>query len=167
VVLCDGGVYDNLGLETAWKEYQTILVSDGGGATPDDPDPHKDWVQHAVRILALIDNQVGSLRKRWLIGSFQSQQRAGTYWGIRTNIADYNLPNAMDCPFDKTMELASTPTRLKAMGTMLKQGLVNWGYAVCDAALRAHVDPKIPAPANFPYPAAAFTGGKTKAAGKP
>jgi NTE family protein len=120
-----------------------------------------------VRILALIDNQVGSLRKRWLIGSFQSQQRAGAYWGIRTNIADYNLPDAMDCPFDSTMELASTPTRLKAMGTILKQGLVNWGYAVCDAALRAHVDPTIPSPKHFPYPSAAFTGGKTKAAAQP
>lgn len=31
LVLSDGGVYDNLGLETAWKRYQTILVSDGGG----------------------------------------------------------------------------------------------------------------------------------------
>ena len=31
VVLSDGGVYDNLGLETAWKRYRTILVSDGGG----------------------------------------------------------------------------------------------------------------------------------------
>jgi NTE family protein len=31
VVLTDGGVYDNLGLETAWKRYQTILVSDAGG----------------------------------------------------------------------------------------------------------------------------------------
>jgi NTE family protein len=30
-VLTDGGVYDNLGLETAWKKYQTVLVSDGGG----------------------------------------------------------------------------------------------------------------------------------------
>ena len=30
-VLTDGGVYDNLGLETAWKRYQTILVSDAGG----------------------------------------------------------------------------------------------------------------------------------------
>jgi NTE family protein len=53
------------------------------------------------------------------------------------------------------------------MGTILKQGLVNWGYAVCDAALRAHVDPKIPSPKNFPYPSAAFTGGKTKAAAQP
>ena len=31
VVLTDGGVYDNLGLETAWKRYDTILVSDAGG----------------------------------------------------------------------------------------------------------------------------------------
>ena len=30
-MLTDGGVYDNLGLETAWKEYETVLVSDGGG----------------------------------------------------------------------------------------------------------------------------------------
>jgi len=27
----DGGVYDNLGLETTWKRYETILVSNGGG----------------------------------------------------------------------------------------------------------------------------------------
>ena len=154
VVLSDGGVYDNLGLETAWKEYQTILVSDGGGATSDDSNPHKDWLQHAVRILELLDNQVGSLRKRWVIGSFENKQREGTYWGIRTNIADYGLADAMNCPFSRTMELASTPTRLKAMGQILKQRLVNWGYAVCDAALRKHLDPNIPVPKDFPYPAA-------------
>ena len=33
VVLSDGGVYDNLGLETAWKRHQTVLVSDAGGKT--------------------------------------------------------------------------------------------------------------------------------------
>ena len=31
VVLSDGGVYDNLGLETVWKRYKTVLVSDAGG----------------------------------------------------------------------------------------------------------------------------------------
>ena len=29
-VFADGGVYDNLGLETAWKRYTSVLVSDGG-----------------------------------------------------------------------------------------------------------------------------------------
>jgi len=155
VILSDGGVYDNLGLETAWKEYDTILVSDGGGATPDDPSPHHDWARHAYRILELLDNQVGSLRKRWVIGSFEIKLRKGTYWGIRSDIANYGAPNSLPCPNDRTMELANTPTRLKAMGEELQQRLVNWGYAICDAAIRTHLSQAIPpgtqAPTAFPF----------------
>ena len=33
--------------------------------------------------------------------------------------------------------------------------LINWGYAIRDAALRAHVDRDLPKPGGFPYPAAA------------
>src|SRR5215203_3101555 len=71
VVLTDGGVYDNLGLETAWKNYDTILVSDGGGKLAPEEEPKSDWAQHSYRVLNLIDNQVRSLRKRQVINSFQ------------------------------------------------------------------------------------------------
>ena len=37
VVLTDGGVYDNLGIETTWKRYDTILVSNGGGKMAAEP----------------------------------------------------------------------------------------------------------------------------------
>jgi NTE family protein len=40
VILTDGGVYDNLGLETAYKRYKTILVSDAGGATKSEEEPN-------------------------------------------------------------------------------------------------------------------------------
>ena len=43
VFLTDGGVYDNLGLETAWKQFKSILVSDGGGLAPDEPEPAHNW----------------------------------------------------------------------------------------------------------------------------
>jgi NTE family protein len=59
----------------------------------------------------------------------------------------------MDCPFDRTLALAETPTRLKRMDDKLQERLINWGYAVCDAALRKHVDGKI-AKGKFPYPGA-------------
>jgi NTE family protein len=154
VVLTDGGVYDNLGLETAWKHYDTILVSDGGGAADDQPDPERDWARHSYRILNLLDNQVRSLRKRQVIDSYKQTLRKGTYWGIRTNIADYALSDAMDCPFSQTMGLANVATRLKALDTTLQERLINWGYAVCDAALRKHVDGTLPAPISFPYPRA-------------
>ena len=154
VVLTDGGVYDNLGLETAWKSYDTILVSDGGGAVADESDPERDWTRHSYRILSLLDNQVRSLRKRQVIDSYKLGARKGAYWGIRTNIADYALPDAMNCPFDRTIALANVATRLKELDATLQDRLINWGYAVCDAALRRHVDNTLPSPVNFPYPAA-------------
>jgi NTE family protein len=160
VVLTDGGVYDNLGLETVWKRYQTVLVSDGGGQTRPEEEPKSDWAQHSYRVLNLIDNQVRSLRKRQLIDSYKaaegdSNRRSGTYWGIRTNIADYGLSDPLPCPYQRTLVLAQTPTRLKRLDEALQERLINWGYAVCDAALRRHVDPMIPKPAGFPYPAVA------------
>jgi NTE family protein len=157
VILTDGGVYDNLGLETAWKRYQTILVSDAGSKTQPEEEPHKDVVHHSYRVLDLIDNQVRSLRKRQLIDSFTAKEtdamhRKGAYWGIRTNIKDYKLDDPLDCPFERTLTLAETPTRLKRMNDDLQERLINWGYAVCDAALRKHVDSDIKKGA-FPYPA--------------
>ena len=154
VFLTDGGVYDNLGLETAWKKYQTILVSDGGGQLEPEMEPKSDWARHSFRILNLIDNQVRSLRKLQVIDSYKAGDRQGTYWGIRTNIANYQLDDPLDCPYDRSMALARTPTRLKRLDDTLQEQLINWGYAVCDAALRKYVDSKLKKPAGFPYPAA-------------
>ena len=151
IILSDGGVYDNLGLETAWKHYTTILVSDGGAALEMQAEPAHDWLLQARRVLDVIDNQVGALRKRVLIASYQNKIREGTYWGIRTDIANYLLPNALQCDWAFTQELAATPTRLSAMDVGLQHQLIDWGYAVCDAAMRTHVVPQAPAPTQSPF----------------
>lgn len=152
VLLTDGGVYDNLGLETAWKRYQTILVSDGGGSLEPEAEPRTDWARHAYRVLNLVDNQVRALRKRQVVGSFRDKQREGAYWGIRTQIADYGLADAFDCPPERTRDLADTPTRLKRLDPGRQERLINWGFAVADAALRRHVDPSLVKPPAPPYP---------------
>jgi NTE family protein len=151
VVLTDGGVYDNLGLETVWKDYRTVLVSDAGGKMQGAAEPDHDWARHALRVMDLIDNQVRSLRKRQVIEAYIRGERQGAYWGIRTNIADYGLPTALPCDFIRTTELANTPTRLKRMDAELQERLINWGYAVCDAAMRRHVDSSLKVPSGFPY----------------
>jgi NTE family protein len=158
VVLTDGGVYDNLGLETAWKHYDTILVSDGGGRMQPEGEPKEDWARHAYRVLNLIDNQVRSLRVRQLIASYGNSTnkgiREGAYWGIRTNISNYQLSDSLVCPFNRTQALANTPTRLKRLPDDLQERLINWGYAVCDAALRRHVMVDLAKPEAFVYPEA-------------
>jgi NTE family protein len=154
VILSDGGVYDNLGLETAWKRYKTILVSDAGGKMQAEEEPKSDWARHAYRVLDVIDNQVRTLRKRQLIDSFKESKRTGAYWGIRTDIANYQLLDALPCPFERTIALAEIPTRLKRLDDSAQERLINWGYGVCDAAVRKHVDPTLTPSTRFPYPAA-------------
>ncbi len=151
-VLSDGGVYDNLGLETAWKNYQTILVSDAGLRMSADPDPGFNWVSHSKRVLEVIDNQVRSLRKRQLIHAYQAGERDGTYWGIRSQVADYGLASALPCPPGRVLELATIPTRLAPIPDELQERLINWGYAICDTAMRTWVDRGAPPPRGFPYP---------------
>lgn len=154
LVLTDGGVYDNLGLETAWKRYKTILVSDGGGQMQPEESPAGDWAQHSKRILDIVDNQVRSLRKRQLIDSYEAKLRTGTYWGIRTNIADYKLPDSLPADNRKTANLANIDTRLKRLPVETQNQLINWGYAICDAAIRKHATELVAAgspSAKFPF----------------
>ncbi len=150
-VLCDGGVYDNLGLETTWKHYTEILVSDGGIGIAPDSDPNHLWPQQIYRVLSIIYNQVSALRKRNLIASYDANERTGTYWGIQANIANYKLASALVCDFAFTTKLAQTATRLDAMDDQLQKHLIDWGYAICDAAMRRWVVPSAPAPAESPY----------------
>lgn len=151
-ILSDGGVYDNLGLETVWKRYRTVLVSDAGGQMSPKGKVPSNWPLQSYRVLNVIDNQVRSLRKRQVIDSYVNGTRTGAYWGIRTNIDNYELDDALPCPYSKTVGLANTPTRLKSLPRKLQDQLINWGYAVCDAALRKHVDDSIRPPEDFPYP---------------
>lgn len=153
VVLTDGGVYDNLGLETAWKRYKTILVSDAGGGFNAEADPHRDWVRHAARVLLTIDNQVRSLRKKQIVESLKSGIRLGAYWTISADAAqDYQINKPLDCPFDRTTALAQIETRLKKLDESTQEKLINWGYAVSALGLRQYVDPSIQPETDFPYP---------------
>lgn len=159
VMLADGGIYDNLGLETVWKRYQTVLVSDAGAKIEPEEDPKQDWARHSYRVLNIIDNQVRSLRKRALIASYQANptdisRRNGAYWGVGVDYALYgNRAVNLICPPDRIQELATIATRLKRMDEDLQERLINWGYAATDAALRTYLDPELMKPASFPYPA--------------
>jgi NTE family protein len=158
-VLTDGGVYDNLGLETVWKRYRTVLVSDGGGLMGNSPRPLRNWLFHTKRVLDIVDNQVRSLRKRQVVGAFKLRRdndqdpmwRSGAYWGIRTDIADYELADALPCPHDATLVLANEPTHLARIPERRQEEIINWGYAVSDAAMRRYVIKGGQHPPGFPY----------------
>jgi NTE family protein len=156
-MLSDGGVYDNLGLETAWKNHLTVLVSDAGKPLDPDEKPGINWVSQGSRVIEVIQSQVRALRVRDLINSFQGQppnapQRRGCYWGVGSDVSHYPNPTPLPCPFDKTVKLACVPTDLAEKSDTVQEHLINWGYAICDTALRSWVDTNTPVPGGFPYP---------------
>ena len=156
ISLADGGVYDNLGLETVWKAYRNVLVSNAGAAVRPEASPASGWIAQAKRAIDIIYGQVGSLRERQLIASFKAKQgdtgwRRGTYWGIGSDVSNYSFPDALPAPLDRTTELARLPTQLRPFGTDFDERLINWGYAICDTAVRRHFGQANSPPAQFPY----------------
>ena len=79
-------------------------------------------------------------------------ERTGTYWGIGGPVQDYDLPDALPCTPELTALLAGFETRLRTVDEVTQQRLINWGYAICDTAMRRHVVTAQPAPKGFPYP---------------
>ena len=152
LVLSDGGVYDNLGLQTAWARCETLLVSDGGGALDAKVDQPSDWARHGVRITEVIDSQVRALRKRQLIEAFKAQTRSGAYWGISSDIADYGLADPLSFVHTPEGYPASVPTRLTGLDEKVQRDLVRWGYVMCDTAVRRWVKPGTAKPSDGELP---------------
>ena len=147
-MLADGGVYDNLGLETAWKAFTTVLVSDGGGHMGDQPHPKHNW-PHAGLPCPRRDRQPGAQPAQASADRRLQRRRSakGAYWGVRSDIADYDLATSLPCPVDATMKLAGVSTRLAALKPRSQEQLINWGYAISDtgSAQARRAEPRSPA----------------------
>jgi len=153
--LTDGGVYDNLGLEPVWKRCRTILVSDAGAPFALGEQVETDWVKQTLRALDIATDQSRGLRKRWLVDQYERRVRDGVYWGIDTPIGDYPIADCLPCDSKIVSSLASVRTRLNRF-TGEEQGyLINWGYALCDAAIRGRAATLAPGsikPVKWPSP---------------
>lgn len=149
--LADGGVYDNLGLETCFKRYKTLFVSNAGKPFEFRGEISRNWVSIGTRCLDVMDNQVLSQRKIALMNALESSQRTGAFWDIQQDIRKHDCSERLPCPPERTAALARVGTDLAAKSNLLQEQLINWGYACADAAVRAWFNPTYPPPAGFPY----------------
>lgn len=141
LLLTDGGAYDNMGLEPVWDDYEHVLVSDAGAPYVPDGDPGTDWFTQLHCAFEIATDQARGVRKRWLIDQFERGTARGAYWGINTNIADYELDTALKVAPATIERMARMRTRLNAFKDEEQELLINWGYAVSDAALRRRCPP--------------------------
>lgn len=150
IFLSDGGVYDNLALESVWKQYRTVLISDAGGHLQADDDPDRDWPRLMLRVLRIMDAQVRALRRRIVVDAFARGDREGIFVSTVSRLDSF--PNGPHLPVDPevTARLAAISTRLAPLPEEDQMRLINWGYAATDAALRGYLRPG--PPGTLPYP---------------
>jgi NTE family protein len=74
------------------------------------------------------------------------------------DITKYHVPGILCCPLRETLRVAHEPTRLAGIDERKQKHLVNWGYAVCDVALRLAAsrgkfrsERDLEPPKGFPY----------------
>jgi len=168
VLLTDGGVYDNHGLEPIVKRYMTLLVSDGGAPFARPADIATDPIRQLQHVFDVTDNQVRSLRRRDLVDRYQAAKKAnlqanqvdpyarlGTYWGIDTDPAKITPAGALPCSTATARNLAGLATRLSDLGEMQSKQLINWGYVISDRCIRTYYNvagiQQKPVP-TWPYP---------------
>ena len=156
LVLADGGIYDNMGLEqlagNSSDKVDIILASDAGAPFGVDEDPNQDPISQLGRVRDILIEQTRALRKRWLVENFIQGERQGAYWGVTTDIGDYGLPDTLARDTHITASLQTVKTRLSGFEPELQGQLINWGYALCDAALRKRSGLGVPVATGLPLP---------------
>jgi NTE family protein len=178
VLLTDGGVYDNLGVEPVWGRSRALLISDAGRPFESVPDAHQWAVPRLRRAFEVSAEQVGAVRKRWLVERFALARqvralreacpglperpelwrglpaRSGALWAINTRLEDFELADARGYGRAARALFPAVRTDLNAFTAGEIACLENHGYSLADAALRSHARDLCPNPgAEFRWPA--------------
>ncbi|MEZ7870605.1 MAG: patatin-like phospholipase family protein [Brachymonas denitrificans] len=150
IVLADGGIYDNMGLESLNEGIQ--LVSDAGAPFTMEASVRSDYFSQLSRIRDIFIDQGRALRKRQLVEEFAQGRRRGAYWGIGTQIADYGASGVLSGDNAMTRGLQTVPTRLASTDAATQGVLINWAYALADAALRTRARLPLAPASGWPLP---------------
>lgn len=155
VPLTDGGVYDNLGLQTV-QDFQTILSSDAGGLLTLKPGGYRLWHTQLFRAYDTASEQARATRRHGLMEQFLAKKKEGTLWRTGTDIRKYPVTSPFEVDPGWRLHLATIRTRLNRFGEEERARLINWGYLVADVALRSYVMKAALPPQVLPFPRFGF-----------
>jgi NTE family protein len=132
-LLSDGGVYDNLGLETVWKRCRTIFLSDGGKPWAPNPSP-PDGVAQMGSVVGVATGQCDALRKRMLFHAYQSRERLGAMWALDDGVDD-GAPPPPGLTLAEVKIVSTIDTRLRRFDLVQQNLLLKAGWLGADDRL--------------------------------
>lgn len=156
LALTDGGVYDNLGLETV-DDFDPVIVSDAGAPFGTEETSSALWPKQALRALDIATDQARSLRKRLLFAEARAAGRTVVFAGIDGDLHGYPAPRTLGADPAVVAWMAALRTRLDPFSDLEQGRLINWGWLMMDAAMRSFLTKDVPPPTAFPFPGQALS----------
>lgn len=150
VLLTDGGVYDNLGVEPVWKNYETVLASDAGRLTDSVLKASQLPFPRLKRAADIGIEQVGAIRRRWLFEQLDTKVRKGAMWAIHTRCGTFPPADKQHYSEPVRLVLNKVRTDLNAFTGAEMACLENQGYCVTDGAVRSYA-PQLCSNAAAPF----------------
>ena len=89
--LADGGICDNMGLETLVDNVDIALVSDAGSKFEFEEDPGEDPLRQFGRVRDILIDQTRALRKRWLNAALRTRAALAVPAATGWPVPDYPL----------------------------------------------------------------------------
>ncbi|MFM7611717.1 MAG: patatin-like phospholipase family protein [Alphaproteobacteria bacterium] len=132
-LLTDGGVYDNLGLETVWKRCRTIFLSDGGKPWAPDPSPPRG-IEQLSGVVGVATGQCDALRKRMLFNTYQRRERLGAMWALDDGMDD-GAPPPPGLTLEEVEVVSAISTRLCRFDLSQQNLLLKAGWLGADDRL--------------------------------
>lgn len=149
VAFTDGGVYDNLGSETIWKRYRTVLISNAGKPFAFDEGPAHDWLRQSLRVIDISMDQSEDLRERILVHAYEVGARNGAMWGLTTGLSKpEDRPQMLSEA--EYMAAQAVPTRLVRLSRDTQNLLLKAGYAHAASRIRKYFVPERGGPTDRP-----------------
>jgi NTE family protein len=141
LVLTDGGMHDPLALQPIWRDYYTLLVSDASHTREVWRNPSAQWLRQLNRTTLMQTFANSAARREVIKEAFKAHNgvriRNGAYWSNDGSVEDFGLDDPVIRDSSETQVLAEVRTRLNRFSEAEQAELINWGYAMCDAAMRA------------------------------
>jgi NTE family protein len=137
-ILTDGGVYDNLGVEPVWSRCSTLLVSDAGRPFDSIAVQSQSIVSRLNRAAQISAEQVGAVRKRWLLEQLMDKNHArnGAVWAINSPLDDFPVREAGYDVVTRNL-LSKVRTDLNSFTEGEIGCLENYGYLLGDAGVKS------------------------------
>ena len=165
VRLWDGGVYENLGLESLYKPQQGLvgcdflICCDASGPLPDafQSSPLGLLNGHLAgpRLFDVASDQIRSLRARMFMAAVVDKRIDGAFLRIGNSVRDIDIKAGRKRPaetydrFQSDQEVALAlryPTDLRAISAGEFDSIARHGYEIADAVLTAHSPDLFPTP---------------------